>query len=207
MAVSNYVLLFAQVVKEMVEKPIPDEITVMSMGAQVAHRELSFLGAFVAIYAGVAIVLLTGYAVGTVVRTGFIHWLTQRGMILFTQDEAVLDRNRYLGWALCLSFFFPVVRHLVPFLVGVTRMPFRQFLLFYLPGTIVWTLHYCLAGYWFADRMDELVAGVYTYSKITLIGLWLIGVMAVLALQLRRIVKWSVSGGRVEGDIPQDQKG
>lgn len=207
MELYEYVTLFAGVVKEIIEKRIPDEITVMSTGAQVAHSELSFLGAFVAMYVGVAIVPMTGCAVGTVARAALIHWLAQRGMILPTQDETVLDRNRYLGWALCLSFFFPVVRHLAPILVGATRMPLRQFLLFSFPGTVVWTLHYYVAGYWFADRMDELVAGVYTYSKITLVGLCLVTVLIVLALQLRRVERWPVSGGRAEGEIPQDQKG
>ncbi|MGG1663600.1 DedA family protein [Brevibacillus sp. NRS-1366] len=184
---SEYVTLFARMVKGMVEKPIPDEITVVTMGAQVADIDLPFFVSFAAIYTAVSMVLVAGYIVGTVVRARFVHWLVQRGMIPFTQDETKNDANRYLGWLLCLGFFFPVVRHLVPFIVGVARMPLRQFILFYIPSSLVWTFHYYLAGYWFADRMDDLVAGIYTYSKITLAGLCLVGVTYLLVQKLRRV--------------------
>lgn len=186
---ADYVTLFATMVKGMVEKPIPDEITVMTLGAQVAHIDLHVWLAFFSVYAGVSMVLSTGYIAGVLIGSPIIHWLRKRKIIPSGQERTREAWNRYMGWMLCLGFFFPVVRHLVPFVVGAARLPVRVFCLYFFPSSILWSFHYYLAGYLFADRMDEMVAGVYTYSKITLVGLCVIGAVCTAIRQLHRIEK------------------
>ncbi|MGG4498225.1 DedA family protein [Brevibacillus reuszeri] len=187
MASTEFVTLFAKMVKGMVEKPIPDEITVMSLGAQVAHIDAQIFVAFFSIYAGVSLVLASGYIIGGVLGTPIVNWLLERRLIPTGKGRTREERDRFFGWMLCLGFFFPVVRHVIPFFVGAGRLPLRLFCLYFFPSSLIWTFHYYLAGYLFADRMDEMVAGVYTYSKITLIALCSIGLVYMVIRQLQRI--------------------
>lgn len=191
--------LFFSVVQGMAGKLIPDEITVLATGGQVAHSDLDVLTSFAAIYPGVAIVLATGYVAGSVIGGPILRRLAGSLGMLPELDRVGERLDRYLGWMLCLSIFFPVIRHLVPYLAGIHRMPIRRYLLAFLPGSIIWSFHYYLAGYLFADRLDVIVAGVYSYSKITLVGLCAIAVTYVFVRQILRMRVVLPSGGMSGG--------
>ncbi|WP_420851046.1 DedA family protein [Paenibacillus alba] len=38
--------------------------------------------------------------------------------------------NKYGNFALSFSYFIPVVRHIIPYLVGMNKMPYRTFVLY-----------------------------------------------------------------------------
>ncbi|MFD2370762.1 DedA family protein [Brevibacillus sp. GCM10020057] len=176
---------FIAVVEAMTGKLIPDELVVLTAGAEAAQSAMHIGQSFAAAYAAVALVLtacyLLGALVGGVLRSNF-HPGRGSGHTPF--------RIPFAGWMLCLGVFFPVARHLLPFWAGVHRFDLRRCLLYVLPSSFLWTAHYFFAGYWLSDKVDLLQAAIYPYSKISLTGLLCIAVLYVLVRQLRRTGGW-----------------
>ncbi|MED1953334.1 DedA family protein [Brevibacillus centrosporus] len=188
MVAGGFISSFVSVVKEMASKLIPDEIIVITAGAQVTHSEQSVGQAFLSVYLAAAFVLTFCYILGAILRTPVAGWLRHRRQFPFISSPR---GHQAMNWILCLSIFFPVVRHVVPFLAGMFRFRLRHFLLVFLPSSFLWTLHYFLAGYWMSDKIDLLVAGIYRYSKISLVGLLIVVVLYAL---VRHMIRWGSTG-------------
>ncbi len=59
--------------------------------------------------------------------------------------------ERWGGWAVTLSRFFPIIRTVTPFVAGVGKMPFGKFSAYNALGGIAWTLIFVLAGFLFGN--------------------------------------------------------
>ncbi|UED76646.1 DedA family protein [Brevibacillus sp. DP1.3A] len=180
MEFTGYYELFWEMVTGMLGKFIPDEITVMTVGAQIANTGADFFAAFAVIYPVFFIVSCVGYLLGAKAFGLMTRNLGLRADLLSAWRGS-------MGWLLAFCIFLPIIRHIVPILAGASRMPLRQFLLFFLPSSIIWTLHYLVAGYWFSDQLEILIAGVYQYSKITLTIVCLAGFSFLMIRQLQRL--------------------
>ncbi|ASJ55131.1 hypothetical protein BP422_17185 [Brevibacillus formosus] len=179
MEFTGYYELFWEMVTGMLGKFIPDEITVMTLGAQIANTGADFFTAFAVIYPVFFIVSCAGFLLGAKAFGSMTRKLGLRDLLSALRGS--------MGWLLAFGIFLPIIRHIVPILAGASRMPFRQFLLFFLPSSIVWTLHYFVAGYWFSDQLEIIVAGVYQYSKITLTIVCFAGFSFLMIRQLQRL--------------------
>ncbi|MGZ0050419.1 DedA family protein [Brevibacillus gelatini] len=147
---------------ELLGQLVPDEVSVMSLGAKIAHEDAAFSTVCTAVFLAALIGMTASYIAGAWIGAPVLARLLGRRLRLGWG----LGQREYAGWVLAISVFIPVVRYLVPFAAGLFRLPLRQLLLLFLPGTFVWTLHYVLMGYWFTDELDALLAGVYMYRKI-----------------------------------------
>lgn len=190
---------FVSAVQGMTGKLIPDEIIVLTAGAEAAQSNLYIGQTFAAVYIAVALVLTACYLLGAMLGGAIGGWFPPR-----RESGHTPKRFSHTGWLLGLGMFFPVARHLLPFLAGVQRFPLRRFLLFFLPSSLIWTAHYFFAGCWLSDKLDLLTAGIYTFSKISLTGLLCIAVLYALVRQLRRRSQiWLLS----EEGAPGKEKG
>lgn len=185
----GYFALFFSLWLGIVGMPIPDEMIVMSAGALTAQGWLDPLPAFAAVYLGVVSGLSLGYVLGYNVGAPILQWVVRKGKgkRYLTKAEQLIEQ--YGSWALCLSYFFPVVRHLVPYLVGIQRMPLRRYAIYALPTGFVWTINYFWAGRLFGRHLDVIAQGVQMYGRITLAALLCIGA----AYWLIRQKCWAVS--------------
>ena len=77
--------------------------------------------------------------------------------------QALLDR--YGSYALCISYFLPVVRHVVPYLVGIGKMTFRRYALFSYTTGLVWTLVLFFAGNLMGNNVENLSAFVGMFNQ------------------------------------------
>jgi len=59
--------------------------------------------------------------------------------------------ERWGGWAVTLSRFFPIIRTITPFVAGVGKMQFLPFSAYNALGGIVWTVVFVLAGFLFGN--------------------------------------------------------
>jgi len=59
--------------------------------------------------------------------------------------------DRWGGWAVTLSRFFPIIRTITPFVAGVGQMRFGTFSFFNVLGGLAWTTVFLLAGYFFGN--------------------------------------------------------
>ncbi|EMT52043.1 MULTISPECIES: DedA family protein [Brevibacillus] len=164
----GYPALFLSLWLGIVGMPIPDEMIVMTAGAITAQGWLQPVPAFIAVYLGVVSGLSLGYFLGYRVGAPILRWLARKlnGEKYLKKAEGLLER--YGNGAICLSYFFPVIRHVVPYLVGIQRMSLRRYALYSLPTGFVWTLNYFMAGRLFGTHLESITEGVQTYGWITL---------------------------------------
>jgi membrane-associated protein len=59
--------------------------------------------------------------------------------------------EKWGGWAVTLSRFFPIIRTLTPFVAGVGKMGFGPFTVYNALGGIAWTLIFVLVGFFFGN--------------------------------------------------------
>jgi len=71
-------------------------------------------------------------------------------------------------YALVLSYFLPVVRHLVPYLAGMSQMPFREYAAYSYTTGFLWTLIYFVVGRLFENNIDQIAKLVTEYGWYTL---------------------------------------
>lgn len=187
--------LFFFVVKGMANRFIPDEIAVLTAGGHVANSHFDVWTSFAVIYAGAAIVYTMEFMIGSLIAGPLLRRLADRADLLPGWERTEHQLQRYLCWMIALGLFFPVIRHLVLPAAGICRLPLGRYMLAFLPASIVWSFHYVMAGYWYADHLDVIEPSVYLFSKITLAGIGVIATLCLLVRQLLRVIMAMPAGG------------
>lgn len=178
----GYAALFFALWLGVIGMPIPDELIVMGGGLAVSTGLLHPLPAFLLTYLGVVSGLSIGYVGGRLIGAPLLERLLRKKKLGRSLERAQLLLARRGKWALCLSYFLPVVRHLVPYLVGMNKMPFRQYALYSYTIGFVWTLGFYLIGYLCGGGIVALAQDIHTY------GMYALGV-ALLATLLYGVVR------------------
>ena len=172
----TYVLLFAIILCEtgLVVMPfLPGDSLLFAAGAMAAlYSDDLNVVALIALLSIAAILGDTiNYAIG--------RWLGPRA---FTIDKWFLKHEhlertqqfyaRHGGKTIVLARFVPIVRTFAPFVAGVGRMHYPQFLFFNVVGGIAWVLICTLAGYFFGnfpvvkENFELVVVGIVVVSVL-----------------------------------------
>ncbi|PGU79427.1 DedA family protein [Bacillus cereus] len=143
--------------------PIPDEMIVMSGGFVSSLGILSVIPAFLLTYLGVVSGLSLGYILGEIFGTKVLDKLMKKkkAKYLLKSQQMV---EKYGHYALVTSYFIPVVRHIVPYLVGMNNMPFKTYALYSYTTGFVWTLVYFVLGALFGQHIESIVAIAIEYG-------------------------------------------
>lgn len=108
----------------------------------------------------IAVLLFVAAFLGDTVN----YWVGSRlGPAVFRRDDSIFLRKKHLerahaffvrygGRAIILARFVPIVRTFVPFVAGVGRMPYGQFLFYNIVGGFVWVYFFTYAGYLFGTH-------------------------------------------------------
>ncbi|REK12241.1 MAG: hypothetical protein DWQ37_12620 [Planctomycetota bacterium] len=162
----GYLILFAIIFSEtglLVGFFLPGDSLLFAAGL------LSSQGVF---NAGLLIVLLSVAAVvGDAVNYALGHQLGQRvfekGYLRFVKHSHLMAAKefyeRHGGKAIILARFVPLVRTFTPFVAGVAKMTYPQFLLYNVLGGIGWVTSMTLCGYflgqipWIRDNFETVV--------------------------------------------------
>jgi len=79
-------------------------------------------------------------------RPGHRPWIAPKHL-----EETHRFFERWGGWAVTLSRFFPFIRTLMPFVAGVGAMRFGTFTLYNVIGGLAWTLIFVTVGFFFGN--------------------------------------------------------
>lgn len=164
----GYFALFFALWLGIVGMPIPDEVIVMTGGMVGSLHMLQTVPAFLVTYLGVVSGLSLGYVLGRMLGPPVLDKLRKKKKLdaYIARSERLLARHG--AYTLIFSYFLPVVRHVVPYLVGVNKMSFARYALYSYSTGFVWTIGYFLAGYYFGDRIDTIAAAVHRYGWFAL---------------------------------------
>lgn len=183
----GYAALFLALWLGIVGMPIPDEVIVMTGGAVTANGTLHSMPAFWLTYLGVISGLTLGYALGRFVGPPILNRLRLKRRLNKYIELSERWMDKYGSFALCISYFFPIVRHVMPYVAGSHRMSCKKYALISYGTGLLWVSIFFILGRFFAANLQTAGELVYNY------GIW--GLMLVLlflaAFTIRRRFKMS----------------
>ncbi|WP_107924903.1 DedA family protein [Lysinibacillus parviboronicapiens] len=172
----GYFALFFSLWLGIVGMPIPDEMIVMSGGFLSSLEKMGVIPAFILTYLGVVSGLSLGYVLGKAFGLKVLDKLVKKNKAKYLIKSKDMI-SKYGHFALVISYFIPVVRHIIPYLVGMNNMSFKIYALYSYTAGFVWTMIYFTLGFFFGKQM-ELIGrlatqyGVY-FGIIVMFG-WII---------------------------------
>jgi len=174
----TYVLLFVIILCEtgLVVTPfLPGDSLLFAAGAMAALHSDSLNIVMLLILLSIAAVLgdTINYAIGRAVgpRAFRINaWFLKQEHLAKTQDFY----DRHGGKTIVLARFVPIIRTFAPFVAGVGKMNYPQFLYYNVVGGLAWVLLCTLAGYFFGGM--EIVKKNF---ELVVVGIVLVSVLPV----------------------------
>lgn len=160
----GYAALFLALWLGIVGMPVPDEVIVMTGGAVSGMNILHPLPAFVLTYLGVVSGLSVGFMIGRGIGVPILERLRRRSRVERCLEVAEGLIRKYGSLAICLSYFLPVVRHVIPYLVGVNRMTFKRYALYAYSAGFIWTLLFFSMGWALGSRVEAVGELLYRYG-------------------------------------------
>ncbi|WP_342419712.1 DedA family protein [Paenibacillus sp. FSL H8-0168] len=160
----GYAALFFSLWLGIVGLPIPDEVIVMTGGAVTGMGILHPLPAFLIVYLGVISGLSLGYVLGRTVGTPILERLRRKKKMdrYITFSEKLI--HKYGNFTICISYLLPIVRHIIPYIVGINKMSFKRYALFSYSTGLIWTLIFFLLGRIFGDHVQAVGELIHRYG-------------------------------------------
>lgn len=160
----GYAALFFALWLGIVGLPIPDEVIVMTGGAVSVAGLLNPLIAFIVTYIGVVSGLSLGYFLGRYFGSPILVKIRQKQKFdkhIRTAEKLI---HKHGNFALSFSYFIPVIRHIVPYLVGINKMSFRSYAMYSYTAGFVWTLIFFIAGKFAGVHVEKVGTLIYHYG-------------------------------------------
>lgn len=171
----GYPALFFALWLGIVGMPIPDEAVVMIGGLTASLGFLHPIPAFLVTYLGVVSGLSVGYVVGRIMGKPVIERLNSKKNLVPYVIKSTKLLDRYGSMALVIGYYLPVVRHVIPYLMGLSKMSFPRYALFSYTTGFIWTLIYFIIGHFFGDNIEEISRALTLYGRYIILAGLLIG--------------------------------
>jgi membrane-associated protein len=127
-----------------------------------------------------SVAAVVGDAVNYFVGLQMGEYVFERGRLRFVKHSHLMAAKafyeRHGGKAIILARFVPLVRTFTPFVAGVARMSYRQFVLFNVVGGIGWVTSMTLAGYWLGQ-----ITWIREHFEMVVIGIVILSVLPIAA--------------------------
>ena len=168
--------------------PVPSEIVLPFAGALSAKGDMNFWGAVAAGTSGSLIGAVVLYAVGYVAREAGVRRLVAAcGKYVFI-SERDLDRGaawfeRYEEAVILFGRLIPIIRSIISFPPGYTRMRIPRFLFYTALGATAWNLVLTYVGRVLGENWEDIIDFLEPYQAATL---------AVLVLAVLGFLGWRV---------------
>ena len=152
--VGTYAILFLIIFCEtgLVVTPfLPGDSLIFAVGALSAKGALNFglvtVLMIIAAILGDTLNYWIGYRVGPKVFTReSSRWLNRQHL-----ERTHQFYERYGGKTIIIARFVPIIRTFAPFVAGIGRMAYGQFLLYNIVGGVLWIILFMAAGYLFGN--------------------------------------------------------
>ncbi len=184
-ATFNYWGIALLMLLENIIPPIPSELIMPLAGFTVTQEKLTFFGVVVAGTIGSLLGALPWYYVSRRIGEKQLKkWIDRYGKWVTLSSEDINKSqvwfNKYGGIVVLFGRLIPGIRTFVSVPAGLQKMPWIQFLLYSLVGTLSWNILLTYAGfllgqnYHLVEKFLGPVAGVVLVSLGVLFVLWII---------------------------------
>jgi membrane-associated protein len=160
----GYLALFLSFYVCLLGLPIPNEVLVMTGGLLAATEYFHPVVTFLIVYATVILNASILYMIGKLCGNRIICKLEKVEKINKNLIKASSLIHRYGSYAASICYLLPIVRHLIPFLMGTYRLSFTTFARFSYISGFVWTLTLFLMGSFFSTKIDLIGRNLYVFG-------------------------------------------
>lgn len=137
--------------------PIPNEIISMTIGLAASMKVLNPIVMFIVTYLGILAALTTSYLIGKYIGRPLLPFFEKRKRSATVIEKSLRIMDKYHAYSLTFSYFIPGMRNFVPFLYGLSKLPFKTFIIFAYTGAAIWLTIFFSLGYWFGDHKETIV--------------------------------------------------
>jgi membrane-associated protein len=164
--------------------PVPNEVTMLTAGMMADMGILNTWIIYFCILSGLILAITIGFFIGKV-SGGKVGILlkNRKSHRHFLKVERLF--HTYGDLAMCISFFIPVIRYMVPIFVGISGVKFKKFAYLAYTSSIVWTALFFGIGKVFGNQLSQILIEI----DIKMIGMTLGSIVFILLLsKLFRII-------------------
>lgn len=137
--------------------PVPNEVTILTGGMLAKNGVLNPYVIYVCILFGLVTAVTIGFFGGKLftkrIHARLIGFKSQRHL---KKSEKLF--SKYGNVAICIGFFLPVVRYVVPIFAGVSGVKFKKFALLSYASAIIWTSIFFSLGNAFGEQLFQLLS-------------------------------------------------
>lgn len=135
---------------------LPGDSLLITAGVFAAKGDLDIVWLNVTLILAAIIGDATGYWIGK--RTGQALY-NRPNSLLFRREHLIKTHEfyeRHGGKTIVIARFMPIVRTFAPVVAGAAQMTYRSFAIYNIIGGIAWVMSMTLAGYWLANRFENI---------------------------------------------------
>jgi membrane-associated protein len=171
----SYLILFAIIFSEtglLVGFFLPGDSLLFTAGL-LASQDVFHVGLLIAL---LSVAAVAGDAANYYLGSQMTQRVFERGHLRFVKHSHLIAAKefyeRHGGKAIILARFVPLVRTFTPFVAGVARMSYRQFVVYNVAGGIGWVTSMTLCGYylgripWIRDNFELTVIAIVAISLV-----------------------------------------
>lgn len=177
----GYIALFLITAVGLFIFPVPNEVLLMSVGLLATTKYLDPIPTFFILFSSILCHGTILYVIGSVVSKRKGLSTKKKSSIWHTRAEKGKELlDKYGLKAVSFSYFFPFIRHAVPFSIGISKVPFHLFVLVGFSSAFVWMSIYFFIGFYYGRTINDwesfVIQIIYTLivvaSIIVIFQLW-----------------------------------
>lgn len=165
----GYIGLFIALILGIVGVPLPDEWLLAFSGYMVSTDKFHLLptlaAALLGSIGGMTISFLIGHRFG-------IPLIEKHGSKVGLTSDKLHKAESWFGrfgkFTVTLGYFIPGVRHLTALSAGISKWSYSSFLLYAIPGALVWVLTFVLLGVYMQEHWHAFAVTLHRYMWFAL---------------------------------------
>ncbi|MFC4768015.1 DedA family protein [Effusibacillus consociatus] len=170
----GYLGLFAAQVLGIVGIPLPDELLMTFAGFLVSKGELRFLITVLVAFVGSILGMSLSYFIG---HQFGLPLLEKYGRKISITPEKLQKAEqwftRFGKFTVTFGYFVPGIRHFTALSAGVSKWPYRNFILYALPGGLFWVLTFVTIGFYLQEHWRVFSEALHQYMWVLVLSVLL----------------------------------
>jgi len=133
--------------------PIPNEVTILSAAILSRSGVINHWATYICILTGLLTAITLAYFSGRLFGQGIKKKYNNNRH--FIKAQSIFKARGDL--AMCIGMFIPVIRYLMPLLVGISGIEYKKFAIITYSSALFWTILFFFIGIFFGDFISAFL--------------------------------------------------